>query len=399
MMQKISTKHQASAALCAAALVTSIAAGVSTSPVETSTRVRLASNFDILWQNNTPQIADDNGKLHGTRLDSDLQLHLQAFIAERGAPISGVVVVDVVTGDVLAMAQGRAPEKWGSTTHTTLYNRFPAASVFKTVVTTAALEMTQTEPDQMFGLPGGCGGQDITPTATWMNDRGGQAMNLRRAFGHSCNGFFAKLAINQLGIGSITRYAKLFGWESALPLDIVMDPSRMMPPPVANSTSHTVGRFAAGFGTVGFSPMHGAWMATLIANRGIAKPLNVLREPDVSPITVDKTPIYSDETATRLMDVMRSTVHSGGTASQIFSKGRYRTIANDVGGKTGTLNGRTPEGITSLFIGLYPVNAPRIAVASIVVLEDRYLFKAPQLAAEAILAWKDRDTLRTHAMR
>jgi cell division protein FtsI/penicillin-binding protein 2 len=361
--------------------------------------VRLATNFDVLWQNNTPYVADENGKLHATRLDSDLQLHLQAFIAERGAPISGVVVVDVVTGDVLAMAQGRAPEKWGSTTHTTLFNRFPAASVFKTVVTTAALEMTQTQPDQMFGLPGGCGGQDITPTAAWMNDRGGQAMNLRRAFGHSCNGFFAKLAINQLGIGSITRYAKLFGWESPLPLDIAMEPSRMMPPPVANSTSHTVGRFAAGFGTVGFSPMHGAWMATLIANKGVAKPLNVLREPGANPIATDITPIYSADTANRLMDVMRSTIHAGGTAANIFGKGRYRGIAADVGGKTGTLNGRTPEGITSLFIGVYPVDAPRIAVASIVVLEDRFLFKAPQLAAEAILSWKDQQIQRTHAMR
>jgi len=105
---------------------------------------------------------------------------------------------------------------------------------------------------------------------------------------------------------------------------------------------------------------------------------------------LSETPIYSPDTAARLMDVMRSTVH-GGTASHAFGKGRYRTIANEVGGKTGTLNGRTPAGLTSLFIGFYPVSNPKIAVASIVVLEDRYLFKAPQLAAEAILAWKDQN--------
>jgi cell division protein FtsI/penicillin-binding protein 2 len=98
------------------------------------------------------------------------------------------------------------------------------------------------------------------------------------------------------------------------------------------------------------------------------------------------------------MDVMRSTVH-GGTASQIFGKGRYRTIADEVGGKTGTLNGRTPAGLTSLFIGVYPVSSPRIAVASVVVLEDRYLFKAPQLAAEAILSWKEMNDKNTHARR
>jgi cell division protein FtsI/penicillin-binding protein 2 len=390
MILKVTTNQKVSAALCAAMLVTSNAAGVSTSPIEKAAQVRLASDFDVIWQKDAPHIADDSGKLHKTTLDADLQLRLQAFIAERGSPIAGVVVVDVQTGKVLSMAQGRSPNKWGSATHTALYSRFPAASLFKTVVTTAALEMTPTGTDQRFGLPGGCGGQDITPTATWMNDRGSGSMSLRRAFGHSCNGFFAKLAINQLGIGTITRYAKFFGWESPLPIDIDLEPSKMMTPPAANSTTHTVGRFAAGFGHVGISPMHGAWMAAMIANKGVAKPLAVLAD-DVTPdVTMTDTPIYSPDTANRLMDVMRSTVH-GGTATQAFKKGRYRTLLNEVAGKTGTLTGRTPAGLTSLFIGFYPVSNPKIAVSSVVVLEDRYPFKAPQLAAEAILAWKDQQ--------
>lgn len=390
MILKVTTNQKVSAALCAAMLVTSNAAGVSTSPIEKAAQVRLAPDFDVIWQKDAPHIADDSGKLHKTTLDADLQLRLQAFIAERGSPIAGVVVVDVQTGKVLSMAQGRSPNKWGSATHTALYSRFPAASLFKTVVTTAALEMTPTGTDQRFGLPGGCGGQDITPTATWMNDRGSGSMSLRRAFGHSCNGFFAKLAINQLGIGTITRYAKFFGWESPLPIDIDLEPSKMMTPPAANSTTHTVGRFAAGFGHVGISPMHGAWMAAMIANKGVAKPLAVLADDATPGVTMTDTPIYSPDTAERLMDVMRSTVH-GGTATQAFKRGRYRTLLNEVAGKTGTLTGRTPAGLTSLFIGFYPVSNPKIAVSSVVVLEDRYPFKAPQLAAEAILAWKDQQ--------
>jgi peptidoglycan glycosyltransferase len=398
MVALIRTKYQASLAICVATLFTSNAAGVSTSPVESSVRTRLSASSDVQWQESTPYIADIKGKLHQTTLRPELQLHMQAFIAERGSPISSVVVVDVLTGEVITMAQGRAPEKWGSANHTALYNRFPAASLFKTVVTTAALEMTPMAPDQSFGLHGGCGGQDITPTATWMYDEGGSSMSLRRAFGHSCNGFFAKLAINQLGIGAITRYAKFFGWESNIPIDIALEPSKMMPPPAANSTTHTVGRFAAGFGHVGISPMHAAWMATLIANHGVAKPLRVLKNHGETDVIVSDTPIYSRQTANRLMDMMRSTIH-GGTASNTFGKGRYRSIANEVGGKTGTLTGRTPEGLTSLFLGVYPVSAPRIAVASVVVLEDRYYFKAPQLAAEAIMAWKEQEIKRTHAVR
>ncbi len=380
-------------------MVNSTAAGVSNSPVESAHRLRLASDVDARWDHESLAIADNLGKFHHATLDPELQNHLQAFIAERGSPIASVVVIDVATGEVLAMAQGRAPAKWGATEHTALYSRFPAASIFKTVVTTAALEMTGTGPDQAFGLPGGCGSQDITPTATWMYDEGGGPMSLRRAFGKSCNGFFAKLAINQLGIGAITRFAKLFGWESPLPIDVSVDVSKMMPPPVANSTTHTVGRFAAGFGHVGISPMHGAWMANVIANRGQLKPIRILRQStDDSPNKLTNTPIYSEQTATKLMEMMRSTVH-GGTATQTFGRGRYREIAREVGGKTGTLTGRTPAGLTSLFIGLYPVSAPKIAVSSVVVLEDRFHFKAPQLAAEAILSWKQqtertRQTLR-----
>jgi peptidoglycan glycosyltransferase len=398
MIIKTRTKRQTTLTVVVAALFTSNAAGVSNSPVEGAARVRVASNFDIQWQSDTAQIADESGKLHPTKLNPEMQLHMQSFIAERGSPISSVVLVDVLTGDILTMAQGRNPEKWGATTHTALYNRFPAASLFKTVVTTAALEMTPTRPDQAFGLSGGCGGQDITPRASWMDDESGSSMSLRRAFGHSCNGFFAKLAINQLGIGAITRFAKFFGWESPLPVDVAIEPSKMLPPPAANSTTHTVGRFAAGFGHVGISPMHAAWMATMIANKGVAKPLNLLRDQGPNQVDMSSTPIYSADTAERLMDVMRSTVH-GGTASHIFGKGRYRSIAQEVGGKTGTLTGRTPAGLTSLFIGVYPVSSPRIAVASVVVLEDRYLFKAPQLAAEAILHWKELNDKNTHARR
>lgn len=384
------TKHQVGLALGVSLLVTTNASGVSTSPVESAALTRVASNFKIVLENELPRIADAAGVLHSTSLDPSLQLKMEAFIAERGDPISSVVVIDIKTGAILTMAQGRSPEKWGSTTHTALYNRFPAASLFKTVVSTAALEMTPTLPDQKFGLQGGCGGQDITPSATWMNDRDANTMTLRKAFGHSCNGFFAKIAVNQLGLGAITHFAKFFGWESAIPVDIALEPSNMMPPAAINATTHTVGRFAAGFGLVSISPLHAAWMATIIANNGHVKPITLLTDSPLVASNQKDDAIYSPETATQLIEIMRSTVDNG-TATRIFDKGRYRSIANDVGGKTGTLNGRTPAGVTTLFIGIYPINAPRIAVASVVVLEDLFRFKASQLGAEAILAWKEQN--------
>lgn len=389
-------------------------------------RIDVAKDFNIVWQNDRPFIADKDGHMHQTTLDPELQLRLQTFIAERGAPIAAVVVSDVLTGKVLAMAQGRSPDQWGGNTHTALHNRFPAASLFKTVVTAAALEITPTGPDQNFGLQGGCGGQDILPKGEWMNDDRGSRMTLRRAFGHSCNSFFAKLAVNQLGLGTITHFARLFGWEHQLPTDFAVEPSKMLAPPVGNSTTHTVGRFAAGFGRVSISPMHANWLASTIANKGKAHALTLFTdnqaitknvEADSSAnvaaesqknangtMTVEldhpqnEQTLMSADTASRLMDVMRSTVDEG-TASSIFLRGRYRSIAQETGGKTGTLNGKSPVGLTTLFLGVYPLSRPQIAVSAVVVLEDHYHFKASQLGAEAILDWRDLQDAKNGIIR
>jgi peptidoglycan glycosyltransferase len=362
----------------------------STSDAPQLKKTALPLSIDIVWQDDRPFIADAEGVLHRSTIDPELQLKLQAFIAERGLPISAVVVSDINSGKILAIAQGRAPQAWQASTHTALHNRFPAASLFKTVVTAAAMEMTSTTSDQNFGLPGGCGGQDILPKGDWINDGHGQRMNLRRAYGHSCNSFFAKLAINQLGLGTIMRYAHLFGWDQELPTDFSVESSRMLPPGVANSGTHTVGRFAAGFGHVGISPIHANWIVTMLANKGVSKPLFIFSDTNLDALTasVPAEPIMSADTASRLIDVMKETVEDG-TASTTFGRGRYRSIARETGGKTGTLRGRTPEGLTTLFFGVYPLSKPQIAVSSVVVLEDHYHFKASQLAAEAILQWRD----------
>jgi cell division protein FtsI/penicillin-binding protein 2 len=290
------------------------------------------------------------------------------------------------------MAQGRSPEKWGGTSHTALHSKFPAASLFKTIVTAAALEMTETTADQSFGLLGGCGGQDILPKGEWINDDRGGQMTLRRAFGHSCNSFFAKLAINQLGLGNITRFAHFFGWDQPIKSDFNIEPSKMLAPGAANSTTHTVGRFAAGFGHVGISPIHANWIALALANKGIPKDLKLFNFDDSTInqelLESNQKAIISSESAIQILNIMKATVEEG-TASNVFGRGRYRSVAQETGGKTGTLMGRTPQGLTTLFMGVYPLSNPQIAVSSIVVLEDHFYFKASQLAAEAIVNWRD----------
>lgn len=317
----------------------------------------------------------------------ELQAGLTAFIAERGAPIAAIIVADAKSGSILAMAEGRSPESWGGTTHSALHAQFPAASLFKTVVTAAAFEIADFNDEKPVGLAGGCG--NVEPTGRWLYDtiQGQSYMTMKRAFGLSCNSFYAKLAVNVLGLGLVRDFAQKFGYGAQPPADFHIDPGTIMSPSVATSSTYTVGRFAAGFGVVTTSVAHAASTMLAIANDGIKVPLKAFKDTPApeQPLTEK---MIEPETALQLRNIMKATIR-GGTASFAFSRGKTRNLRSLVGGKTGTLMGRSPLGLTTLFTGMMPIDNPEIVVASIVILEDRWVIKAPSLAAEAFQLWSE----------
>lgn len=324
-----------------------------------------------------------------TTINSKLQGHLTQFLKNKHSPIAAVVVVDVKTGKILAMAQGAKPHLWGGNSHTALHNGFPAASLFKTVVTTAAFEIADIDASEPIGLYGGC--QNVRATGVWLKDKITGHLNrmtLRRAFGQSCNGFFAKIAVNHLGLGIITNFAQRFGWKTGVPTDFHLEKSPFRPPLPHNSSTHTVGRYAAGFGYVGISAVHAAWIMLTIANNGAPVPIKIFKDSPTPDSRSLEYRMFSSSTTRHLIDIMDSTIR-GGTASFAFRRGKYRKLRHLVGGKTGTLTGRSPKGLTTWFAGMMPLEAPEIVVAAVVVLEDRWHIKGPHLAAEAFWAYYD----------
>lgn len=331
-----------------------------------------------------------DGSLKATNLNPYIQLRLNSWIQERGNPIAAVVVAEVATGRIIAMAQGRKPSEWGATTHGALHARFPNASLFKTVVAAAAIEVNGTSPDEPIGLMGGCG--QVQPNGVWWTDWPAAkmyrrvGMTLRRAYGLSCNNYFAKTAIDDVGLGTVTEYARKFGFNQPIDADFRVDPSVMTPPLPQKASTATVGRYAAGFGPVGTSAVHTAWQMLALANDGKPRRLLLFEE---SAIGETRQAIVQESTAQTLRDIMTATV-KGGTAGGAFHRGKYRKLRPFVGGKTGTLTGMSPQGLTTLFSGIAPIDgSPEIVVATIVVLEGRWIFKAPMLAAEAVSAYYD----------
>jgi cell division protein FtsI/penicillin-binding protein 2 len=348
-------------------------------------------------------LTDASGGRHATTLDPALTASLSKFLQDAHAPIAAVLVAEARTGRVLAIAQGRAPEAWGGKTHTALHAGFPAASLFKTVVATAAFEIADVDGAAPVGLTGGC--SQVRETGDWLAERDpdhSTAMSLKRAYGLSCNGYFAKIAVGELGMGVITEFARRFGWETGIASDFPVERSPFRPPSPQSSSTSTIGRFAAGFGQVGLSTAHAASMMLAIAGKGVSVPLLLWADTPAAEGaangaaegtengTTEGAPqrLFQASTAERLKAVMAETVKRG-TAAFAFRRGKYRALREIAGGKTGTLTGASPKGLTTWFAGMVPLEEPEIVVAAVAMLEDRWVVKAPNIAAEAMRAYYD----------
>ena len=297
-----------------------------------------------------------------------IQNRLKRFLEHRGQPVAGLILAEVKTGKILAMVQGKKPRDWNISTNTNLHTAFPAASLFKTVVAASALQSTNIDSLKGSHLDGGCA--KVSPRGYWLKNNTGRRgrkfkINLRRAYGSSCNGFFARLAVNEIGLGPIIKMTEKFGWNGEpISSDFHVPISPIKIPNPATSSAHRVGKFAAGFGNVGLSVAHATWQMLAIANDGVPKPLSLFAYQNAGSTQAAEA-IMSKETSKELLDIMDATV-LGGTATSVFRTGRYRKLRRDIGGKTGTLTGSHPNGVTTWFAGAYPIDKPEVVVASVV---------------------------------
>lgn len=358
-----------------------------------------------------PQPSDD-GKIYvtddlaGTKraltIDASLQKHMEMFIEQNNSPIASVMIVDARSGKVLAMAQGRDPDIWNGTSknanqpvdmHTSIFPGFPAASLFKTVVAIAGVEIVNLAPDFSLSFSGGC--QDVAKNGMWILDdyyRYARIVTLSEAFGDSCNTFFAKLAVNVVGLSAIDEYTRKLGWGESITADFWVPQSPRRTPTVSDTSLDAVGKFAAGFGDVGVSVAHMSWIYLAIANEGKALPLIIFEDTEKNLLNkidhIFYPKMFSEKTAKTLQTLMSSTVREG-TARATFRNPKYRGLMDKAGGKTGTLKVRFPAGIGTWFAGLMPYDNPEVVVVSFVLLEDRWMFRSSQLAAEALNAYQE----------
>lgn len=317
-------------------------------------------------------------------VDPDLQKHIENLFAKYDVPAGGLVAIEPNTGRVLAYVGYEAGK--GVSADVVTDPAPPAASVFKIVTASALLDAGVKSSTSVCygGGMRGLGPADLVDSP--QRDR--WCATLADALGYSINAIFAKLADRHLSEESMTQYVSAFGFGQRLPFDLPANPS---PADVPHSRLERA-RMAAGFWHSQLSPLHGALLASTIANDGgmpYAAIVDRIEAPSGQTL-YQHTPrtfrqVLPRQTARAAGEMMTRTV-THGTAKKAFWDPRGRPFLPGIGvaGKTGTLSRANPYRRYTWWVGYAPVDDPQIAVASLVVNEPKWRIKASYVAREAL---------------
>jgi cell division protein FtsI/penicillin-binding protein 2 len=315
-------------------------------------------------------------------LDARLQASMESYFDRYDVPHAGLVAIEPSTGRVLAYVS-----------HTSDAHRdmaldvsAPAASVFK-VVTASALVESGVSPTTEVCYHGGSGSV-VLSHLTLDPARDTACATLSSALGRSINVVFARLADQHLDPTSLGRFASAFGFGETLPFDVATHVSEIEIP----SDRLEFARTAAGFWHSHLSPLHGALIASTIADGGqMPRATMIDRVLDADGHVVFEShpetfrAVIGERTAHAVGQMMQRTVTEG-TARRAFhdDHGRPFVPGIDIAGKTGTLSSERPYRGYTWWVGYAPADAPRIALAVLVINTPHWRIKASNAAAEAM---------------
>lgn len=308
-------------------------------------------------------------------LDAELTRQVFRVLRDGRIALGHVILLDPASGRVVAYAS-TAPESFPPT------RAYPAASLVKIVTAAAALAVhpeTATLPCRFSGSPYRLTRSRIDPP------RHGREVSLRKALATSNNQCFAQLAVHAVGGQAMLQAIARFGWFSR--------PAPGHAPGFADlgEDRYDLGRLGCGLAGSRITPLHAAQLAAVLSEGELVSPYWIERVIDADgrelPLPATRSPrrVLSPELASQLRAMLVDTTN-GGTATSAFRDRRRRPLLGpiQVAGKTGSLSGTNPAGRYEWFVGVAPADAPRLAVATLVVQGDLYWQTASQIAAQVL---------------
>lgn len=327
----------------------------------------------IPTQNQASVAAIPGGDVQLT-IDRDIQFvaqeAIEGVVQRSGASSATAVVMDVQTGEILAMATApdfdpnavtqSLPEERRNRAVTDI---FEPGSTGKVITAAAAINEGAVDPLTPIKVPGQLtrGGKSFNDY--W--DHGTLRLTMTGVFAKSSN-IGTILAAEKMPKSKLASYMERFGigekTDLGLPGEsagLILDQENW------SGTTFPTMAFGQGY-SVNTVQMTNVFAT--IANGGVRVQPSIIEsitEPDGS---VDATPdaerdrVVSEDTARQVLAMMEAVVGEGGTAPQARIPG-YR-----VAGKTGTAQFVDPDcrcyagDVTASFIGVAPADAPRLAV-------------------------------------
>jgi penicillin-binding protein A len=304
-----------------------------------------------------------------TSIDLPLQREMDAFLRLRRPAYAAVAAIRPSTGEVLCLSSYSYDRDWRER-DMALYAGFPAASVFKLV--TAAGVLAEGRRGRLDALDF-VGSRSAAPAAWNLRttaSRRSHWVTLEQAFAGSINPVFGKLGLYDLGRDGLLNWAQAFGWNTPITDQLPVQPSLL------GLTDDALAPADVGSGytpRTTLSPLHGAAIAAAIINGGVFIRPGVVRSVvDGAGRVRYRRPemegrrILAPQTAQELGRMMLATIDYG-TASRAFT-GLDGTLARLlVGGKTGTLTGDSPPGVSQWLVGwaLDPISGEKLAFAAV----------------------------------
>ena len=334
------------------------------------------------------------------------------------ADAGAIVVMDVNSGDVLAMASypdfepssfvgGIKTDLWNyynnKENNTPLMNRaitgvYSPGSTYKMVTATAALQTGNVTPKEKINDVG------VYPRghnpACWIYRQSKKThgyLNVTDAIKHSCNYFFYEMGY-RVGIDILDKYTSSFGLGKKTGIELTGEAVGTIASPdvaKANGETWTVGytlSAAIGQSYHGFTPIQMAKYLSILVNGGkqvkpsIIKTILNANGTEVPKAEIQKTvnerlglkdeeendiEINEDNLKAILEGMRGVTTESGGTAYKIF-----KNFNIEIGGKTGSAQKQNGPA-NAWFVGFAPYDNPEIAV--VVLIENRRFRKSCML--------------------
>ncbi|MCB2081930.1 MAG: penicillin-binding protein 2, partial [Rickettsiales bacterium] len=345
------------------------------------------------------EISSDPGT-KGTRLwlgvDSELQRYAMEILAGKGGKkteSAAMVILDIPTGDVLAMAsvpsydpnqivQGISAADWSTLTsnpdapllNKTIAMQYPPGSTFKLVTALAGLEAGVVRENTVHECRGHIelGGQEFH---CWNRDGHGH-LNLPQAIAKSCNVYFYQVA-QQLGIDRIAEMARRLGLGALTGIQMPGEKAGLVPDSAwkrkimgqswfQGETLHA----AIGQGYLLATPIQLAVMVARVASGQKIMPGMVHQDQAGHAFSsLDIRPRHLEIVRRGMGMVVNS---AEGTAYHL----RIPEVGYAMGGKTGTvqthaghykqLPGKRALRHHAVFVGFAPLEAPRYAISVLI---------------------------------